>query len=63
VTDARGADDAALAAYAASYGLDGEDAEADWRFLPERDREHWRVLAAGRGVPGDSVADHPGGGR
>jgi hypothetical protein len=43
-------DTAAIAAYAARYGLDADAAAADWRFLVERDRECFRERS--RGVAG-----------
>jgi hypothetical protein len=48
MTDVRGADAAALAAYAAHHDLDGEEAAAEWRFAPERERAHWGRVAAER---------------
>ena len=45
-------DTAAIAAYGARYGLDAEAAAADWRFLTEGDREHFREVADGNAPAG-----------
>jgi hypothetical protein len=38
-------DTAAVAAYAAANHLTAGEAAADWRFITEREREHWRGVA------------------
>jgi hypothetical protein len=43
-------DTAAINAYAARYGLDAGAGAADWRFLVEGDREHWREAADGKAL-------------
>jgi len=49
-------DTAAIAAYAGRYGLPAEAAAADWRFLVEGDREHFRGVAAG--APDETLTEH-----
>ena len=51
-------DTAAIGAYAARYQLEKAAAAADWRFLREGDREHWRGVAerdAAAPTPGRAV--------
>ena len=49
-------DTAAIAAYGAGFQLDAVAAAADWRFLVEADREHWRGVADG--APDETLAEH-----
>lgn len=40
----------AIAAYAKHHGLEAEAAATEWRFLAEKHRAHWRLVADGQGA-------------
>jgi hypothetical protein len=51
MTDVPGADATALAAYAAHYRLDAEEAAVEWPSASEVEHKYWRVLAARQARP------------